>query len=55
MPFDQELAEEGRDVVVRIRRQHVRHVLVGADNDHCPLGAVDAAQVEDVGTVLQVG
>ena len=40
--------EEGREFVVRVQRQHVRNVLVGTDDDHRALLAVDAAQVEDV-------
>ena len=40
---------------MRLQRQHVGHVLVGAHDDHHAVLAVDAAQREDIGAVLQVG
>ena len=52
---EQESSEEGGEFVVRVQRQHVRNVLVRTNDDHRPLLAVDAAQVEDVGAVLEVG
>ena len=53
--IEQESSEEGREFVVRVQRQYVRNVLVRTDDDHRAPLAVDAAQVEDVGTVLEVG
>ena len=53
--IEQESAEEGGEFVVRVQRQHVRDVLVRTDDDHRTLRAVDAAQIEDVGAVLEVG
>src|SRR5260370_40407470 len=55
LTIEQESAEVRREFVVRVKREYVRNVLVGADNDNRALLTVDAAQLEDVGTVLEVG
>ena len=52
---EQKPLEEGGELVVRIERQHVRDVLVRTNDDHRPRLAVDAAQIEDVGAVLEIG
>src|SRR6266478_2278866 len=55
LTIEQESSEVCREFVVRVQREYVRNVLVGADNDNRALLTVDAAQLEDVGTVLEVG
>src|SRR5258708_3331672 len=55
LTIEQESSEVRREFVVRVQREYVRNVLVGADNDNRALLTVDAAQLEDVGTVLEVG
>ena len=55
LTIEQESSEERREFVVRVQREYVRNVLVGADNDNRALLTVDAAQLEDVGTALEVG
>src|SRR5207244_2900956 len=55
LTIEQESSEERCEFVVRVQREYVRNVLVGADNDNRALLTVDAAQLEDVGTVLEVG
>src|SRR5262245_32974455 len=53
--IEQEASEERAEFVVRVQREHVRNVLVGADDDHCAPRTVHAARDEDVRTVLEVG
>mgnify|MGYP006894058779 CR=1 FL=1 len=36
------------------KRQDMRDVLIGTHHDQRPLRPVDAAQIEDVGTVLEI-
>src|SRR5258708_36614966 len=55
LTIEQESSEVRREFVVRVQREYVRNVLVGADNDNRALLTVDAAQLEDAGTVLEVG
>src|SRR5258705_13791137 len=55
LTIEQESSEVRREFVVRVQREYVRNVLVGADNDNRALLTVDAAQLEDVGTVLEFG
>src|SRR5260370_7285906 len=55
LTIEQESSEVRREFVVRVQREYVRNVLVGADNDNRALLTVDAAQLEDIGTVLEVG
>src|SRR5258708_12424433 len=55
LTIEQESSEVCREFVVRVQREYVRNVLVGADNDNRALLTVDAAQLEDIGTVLEVG
>src|SRR5260370_32066988 len=54
LTIEQESSGERCEFGVRVQREYVRNVLVGADNDNRPLPTVDAAQLEDVGTVLEV-
>jgi hypothetical protein len=53
--IEQNAPEEGGEFVVRVEGQHVRDVLVRPDDHQRPFLAVDAAQIEDVGAVLEVG
>src|SRR5258708_33043328 len=55
LTIEQESSEVRREFVVRVQREYVRNVLLGADNDNRALLTVDAARLEDVGTVLEFG
>src|SRR3954454_6315211 len=52
---EHETTEVGGDFVVRVEREHVRNILVWTNDDHRPTLAIDAAEVEDVWAVLEVG
>ena len=49
------MAEERRQIIVRVDRQHFGHELVGTHHHDAALGAADAAHVEDVAPVLEIG
>ena len=53
--IEQEPSEESGELVVRIEREHVCDVLIGTNDDHRTVRAIDAAQIEDVAAVAQVG
>src|SRR5258708_17032911 len=55
LTIEQESSEVRREFAGRVKREYVRNVLVGADKDNRALLTVDAAQLEDVGSVLEFG
>ena len=55
MTSEQKSFEEGGERSVDVQRKYGRDILVGTNDDDRTLRAVDAAQVEDVGAILEVG
>src|SRR5215212_4034493 len=53
--IEHESPEEGGEFVVRVEREHVCNMLVRTNDDNRTVLPVDAAQVEDVLAVLEVG
>ena len=50
-----ECSEENAKLMISIQWQNVGNVLIGSHDDECPPLAVDAAQVEDIIAVPEVG
>jgi hypothetical protein len=50
-----ECSEESAKLVMSVQWQNVGNMLIGSHDDECSLLAVDAAQVEDIVAVPEVG